>query len=232
MISSRRIGRALTSVVLACFLGANVAMAAHPFAYGAVQSDLYDGISGNMGIRTDPTTVLGDAYVHPVQMILPGTDFIAIGTVKGMGTTGGTVNCSSHYSGSHWSGYYDSSINGVYLCQNFSTNAWVAGSNPSFQILYTTCPTIGARWVLTFAGAQRTCIYQGNTQGPAILAGLETFSGTNRNIDVKYTNLKKNLPGSSTWSNMGDTRPGHADLNYTYQYVSTSAFNVFLAPLD
>jgi hypothetical protein len=232
MMSSRRIGRALTSVVLASLVGANVAMA-NEFAFGRVASDLYDGISGNMGIRTDPATVLGDAYVHFAQMQVPGgVDFIGLGTVKGAGTTGGTVNCSSHYGGAHWTGYYDYVVNGVYACQNFSTSAWVTGDNPSFQILYTTCPTIGTRWVLTFAGAQRTCIYNGNTQGPKIVAGLETLTTADRNIDVKYTNLKKNLPGSSTWSNMGDTRPGYTDPNYAYTYVSTSAFNVFLPPLN
>jgi hypothetical protein len=63
-------------------------------------------------------------------------------------------------------------------------------------------------------------------------AGLEASGTVDRNIDVKYTNLMKNHPGSTTWSNLGDTRPGYADPNCTYQYVSNSAFNVFLAPLE
>lgn len=67
-----------------------------------------------------------------------------------------------------------------------------------------------------------------------MLAALETTSGTtDRNIDVKYSSLQLSLTGSSTWADFGNSGgAAHADPNYTYAYVSNTAFNVYLAPLN
>lgn len=200
------------------------------FAWGQRDTDLYDGIKGNQGVRTNPGTVLGQAFVHGAQVIMPGLgDFVAIGTVKGNGAGG----CVTHYDpGANWSGYWDRKINGVYGCANFFERWFVAGDNPSFQLLYTSCSGIN-RWKLDFFGGTRNCTSNGYSQGVIIVGMLENNGSTNdHNLDVKYTNMMKNHPGSTTWSNMGDTSPGHAADWYTYQYVSTTAFNLFLAPLD
>lgn len=235
----RRVVAVLCAALSANGLGASGALAGPPgggggatveFAYGMVNTDLYDGIKGNMGIRTNPSTVLGLSFVHGAQVIMPGLeDFVAIGTVKGKGAAG----CTDHYDpGANWSGYWDRQISLVYSCGNFNPAQYVAGNNPSFQILYRQCGLTN-KWVLDFEGVTHNCTSNGYSQGVLMDAMLENDNGTvDHNLDVKYTNLMKNHPGSQTWSNLGDTRPGHADPSYTYQYVSTTAFNVYLAPLD
>lgn len=189
--------KALVAAVAITLVSAQ-AMLANEFAVGVLDSQTYDGFQGNQGIRTDPAAVQGIAYVHIAQVIMAGpTDFVAIGTVKGEGTSGGAVNCVDHYEPANWSGYYDRVINGVYTCSNFSTKAYLAGSHPSFKIQWAFCQAVGAnRWLMTFASAQRTCIF-GPSSGVALVAGLETFGTVDRNIDVKWTNMKKNLTGTS-----------------------------------
>lgn len=216
-------------------VGVHVATA-NEVAYGAVNTDLYDGIKGNAGIRTDPTSVAGIAYIHTAQVSMPNSDdFVGIGTYKGSGTgPGHSHDCGNHYDpGANWSGFYDFELNLVYGCYEFGANQWLSGDNPTFEIQYTYCPTIGNRWVMKFAGTQRGCMSMGNTQGDSILAGLEAYGTIDRNIDVRYTNLKKNHPGSTTWSDIGDTRAArHVDPNYVYAYISNTAFDVYLPPLD
>ncbi|HET7181099.1 MAG TPA: hypothetical protein VFI15_02600 [Candidatus Limnocylindrales bacterium] len=200
------------------------------FAWGQVDTDLYDGIKGNQSIRTNPATLIGQSFVHGAQVIMPGlVDFVAVGTVKGKGAAG----CTSHYDPhANWSGYFDGKLNGVYFCGNFFDSFYVTGDNPSFQILYTSCNGTN-QWKLDFAGGTRHCTNNGHSQGVIINGMMENDGNTtDHNLDVKYTNMMKNHPGSTTWSNMGDTRPGNADPFYTYQYVSTTAFNLYLAPLD
>jgi hypothetical protein len=237
-------GRVVVSLVCAVLLangvGADHALAGPgggggggtvEFAWGGVFTDLYDGIKGNQGIRTNPPTIQLLSYVHGAQVIMPGSiDWVAIGTVKGKGAGG----CTTHYDpGANWSGYVDREIDGVYWCANFNAEQYVAGDNPSFQILYTnTCGTTN-HWVLAFGGITQFCFSNGFTQGIGLYAMIENDNGVaSRDIDVKYTNLMKNLPGSGTWSNLGDTRPGHADQDYVFTYVSTTAFNVYLPPLN
>jgi hypothetical protein len=201
---------------------------------GDHNTPLIDGLKGNQGIRTDPATVSGVSFVHTAQVNIDvaGT-FVAIGTYKGAGTAGGQPNCPAHYDpGSHWSGFYDGEINGVYFCTSFGTNQWLAGANPSFKIEWAYCPTIGNRWVLTFAGTTRTCIF-GPSSAVAVTGGLETVqaSTVDRNIDVKWTNMMWSV-GGNTFVNVGNTQPGYCDDFYTYQYVSDSSWNTYLAPLN
>ncbi len=224
---------------------AKVALATPPdpsiifeMAVGIVTGDLYDGIKGNMGIRTDPNTTNNVTYVHLVQVVLPGNvDFIAVGTVKGEGThIAGASNCADHYDpGANWSGYVEKDISGVYICTNSNDNFFFAGDNPTFEIQYKTCQASGlSRWVVTFNGIVRSCIYSGNTQGTYLAAGLEVDNSlVDKNIDVKFTNLKKNHPGSTTWSDLGSTNAAkRIDNYYSYTDLGSTAFNVFLAPLD
>jgi hypothetical protein len=86
--------------------------------------------------------------------------------------------------------------------------------------------------VLTFAGTQRRCATNPGSTGVAANAILETTgaSTTDRNIDVKYTNLKVNLGGTTTWSNFSGV--GFADPSYSFTIVSGTAVNAYLAPLD
>jgi hypothetical protein len=50
-----------------------------------------DGFRGQQGIRTNPSTVNGISFVHPVQADVgsPGAAFLAVGTYKGEGTSDG-----------------------------------------------------------------------------------------------------------------------------------------------
>lgn len=192
----------------------------------------YDLFSGNQGIRTNPSTVTGFAFVHPVQAQTPSLAFVAIGTVKGKGNDGG---CDDHYSPTaNWSGYWDRLYQGVYACDNFSPNAWSTGSNPSFKIEYTLCAPLGfQRWVMTFSGSLRVCIYMPWTSADSITAGLETVQSNtiDRNIDVAYTNLRKGYPCCTGTDPFGT--PIHNESpSYVYHLTSTTAFEVYLAPLD
>ncbi len=56
-----------------------------------------DGFRGQQGIRTNPGTVNGVAFVHPTQMDVgsAGESFIAIGTYNGKGTSGHSQDWSS-----------------------------------------------------------------------------------------------------------------------------------------
>jgi hypothetical protein len=205
-------------------------------AFGKVQAadQIYDGFKGNQGIRTNPATVGGEGWAHPTQVDVgpSGGDFVAVGTFMGNGPDG--TFCDDDYDPG-WTVYVDKVIGGVYGCTDYSPDAFGAGSNPSFEISYKFCVAVQAnRWVLTFAGVQRTCIFSASSGGQAFAAGLETTGTiTDRNIDVKYTNLYKSLIGSSAWTQAGNTAVhAFASPNYTYQYVSLFAFNTYLAPLD
>lgn len=229
----RRAFRALAAAMALSLAGADAANAEFAASITLAGSPIFDGLKGNMGIRTDPATVVGVGYVHITQADTGSTggDFVAIGTANGLGVS----SCANDYD-AKWTGYYDRIIGGSYFCDDFSLDAYAAGSNPTFQIYYSFCQAANAnRWVMTFNGVQRTCMNAGTTGAQALNIGLETTGGstTDRNIDVKYTNLKKNLTGSTTWSDLGN--PGASlviDPNYSYQFVSNTAQNFYLAPLD
>jgi len=84
-------------------------------------------------------------------------------------------------------------------------------------------------------GGQSTCRAIASRRQPGVSAGLglETTGSslTDRNIDVKYTNAMINSASSTTWSSFA-AQGGFADPNYSYQLVSGTSYNVYLAPLN
>lgn len=190
-----------------------------------------DAFKGFQGIRTDPATVSGVGYVHPTQVDVGayGGDFVAIGTANGLGVD----NCANDYD-AKWTVYTDGVIGGVYRCDDEKLDAYTTGSNPSFTIQRAWCPSQSAtRWLLFFGGTLWRCMSHSATGAIGAAAGLETTgsSTTDRNIDVKYTGLNTSNINSSTWNAFGAGTSIHSP-NYSYQYVSTTAFNVYLAPLN
>jgi hypothetical protein len=196
-------------------------------------SGIYDGFKGLQEIRTDPATVTGVGYVHPVQADVGalGGDFVAVGTAKGVGV----ANCANDYD-PKWNVYGDWVIGGVYNCIDFALDKYGALNTPVFQIDYAWCASAGAtRWRLNFGGTVYTCLNTGSTSAAGLYAFLETTgTGTaDRNIDVEYRQLKKKYVGTTTWHNLGDTRPYQVvDPNYTYVYISNTAFRAYLAPFN
>jgi hypothetical protein len=194
-----------------------------------------DGFRGRQGIRTDPATVTGVGYAHPTQMGIGslGAAFLAVGTHNGLGTSGHAQDCANS-SNPLWSVYVDGELAGAYFCEIVSANAYGADTNPAFRIEYGFCPSVSAnRWLLSFGGTLWRCKSSGATGASFIGAGLETIgsSMTDRNIDVKYTNMEFNLVGFSSWAS-ADMQDHFESPNYSHTYVSPTAFNVFLAPLN
>jgi hypothetical protein len=197
-------------------------------------SPVYDGLRGNMNIRTDPATDPDVTYAHPTQVDVgsSGGDFIAIGTYNGapFGNCSGSPNPL-------WSGYYDGIIGGNYICGTFDSNAYGIGANPSFKIYYeagTLCG--GNRWILSLNGITRACLVTGNSSGQGLQLGLETASlppdPTDRNIDVKYTNLNRNQTNGTDWRVLGQPQLQNISCCYNASVVSDTAYNFYLAPLD
>ena len=122
----------------------------------------------------------------------------------------------------------------MYFCEDVDVDAYGAGTNPAFNISYGFCPSVSAnRWQMSFGGVLWRCIQSGANGATQAIAGLETTGGSSvdRNIDVKYTNLQRNMKGSNAWVNLihnGQT----VDPNYTVTIVSNTAHNAFLAPLN
>lgn len=192
----------------------------------------FDGFKGNHSIRTDPPTVTGVGYIHTMQVDTgsAGGDFVAIGTAKGVGVG----NCSDDYD-ADWSLYTDGVTNGVYFCNDESLDAYQKFDNPAFSITWEWCPSASAnRWLMTMSGVVWACYQSSASSGAGVAAGLETTGSSNvdRNIDVKYTNLKTNVTGTSTWGNFGSGSIIITDPSYSNSYVTTNAFNVYLAPLN
>jgi hypothetical protein len=195
-------------------------------------SAILDGFRGSQAIRTDPATVAGIGYIHPIQMDTgaPGGDFLAIGTANGWGVD----NCADDYD-AKWTIYTDGRSGGVYFCNDESLDAYSAGANPSFRISWGWCNSEHAnRWQMVMGGLIWACYANTASAGITVGAGLETTGGslTDRNIDVKYTDMQFSLTGSQTWINFGPSSTYFTAPSYTNQYVSATAFNVFLAPLD
>lgn len=193
----------------------------------------FDGFRGNMGIRTDPATVSGVGYVHAAQIDVgaAGGDFVAIGTSNGLGVSG--TACANDYD-PRWTIYVDWVLGGVYGCADSALDVYGSGANPSFHLSWSWCSALNrSTWVLLFDGVQRRCLTSANSVGSRVIAMLETtgVSTTDRNIDVRYTNLNKNYGSGTTWFAYGTGIQVVAP-NYTYQHVSSTAFNVYLAPLD
>lgn len=235
-ITMRRVVSSLVAAMVAVLLVSGPVLAEFAVAIQAASGGTsFDGLKGNQNIRTDLATITGSAWVHPTQVDVgsAGGDFVAIGTYKGLGPD----LCLDDYD-ARWSAYVDYKIGGVYHCQTFLVDYYGIGANPTFQIAWGFCSPSGpTSWVMTWSGVQRKCISSANSSGSRVIAGLETTlaSGTtDRNIDVQYTNLKKNYAGASTWFDFGGCPgpPSFADPNYSLQNVSNTACNTYLAPLD
>jgi hypothetical protein len=191
-----------------------------------------DGFKGKQGIRTDPAVPIGVAYVHPAQMDIgsAGNDFLAIGTYKGKGASG-FFSCDNDFN-PLWSVYVDGILGGAYFCQTVNPDAYGSAGNPPFTLEYGFCPSLSAdRWLLFFGGVLWSCKQSASHESIQAIAGIETTTMSDHNIDVKYTALELNFANGSQYQDFGV--PLHSeDPNYSYQFVSSTAFNVFLAPLD
>lgn len=234
----RRPGVALSAAVGVLVLLAPAALGGNEFA-AYIQNavgPVYDGLRGNMNIRTDPATDPDVTYAHITQMDLgsPEGTFIAIGTYNGAAVPHPNSNCTASLN-PLWSGYYDGEIGGAYFCEKFASNQFGIGSNPTFQMLWD--PVVcGGQWVLTFNGITRACLATAASSSDWLVVGLETRSlpddPTDRNIDVKYTNLKRNQTNGTQWLDLGTPILQKIDPNYTGSHPSTTAYNLYLAPLD
>jgi hypothetical protein len=96
----------------------------------------------------------------------------------------------------------------------------------------------GDVWVLKLNGITRACIYSIQSGAQRVIVGLETasnpFSTVDRNIDVKYTNLYRNQTNGTDWQVLGHPSASDfiVDPAYDYAWVSDTAQNFFLPPLD
>ena len=204
------------------------------FSYKLETVAIYDGLRGNQNIRTDPATVANIAYVHQTQVDLGDStgDYVAIGTYNGLGPGA----CADSYNAS-WSVYSDGVIGGLYFCNTEQVNAYASGANPSFKVFYGVCQLI-TRWGMVMGGVIWECRTSAYTAGDRVSAGLETLSDpanfTDRNIDVKYTNMEMSLINMSGYIDFGGGVAccSYKDNFYSYSFVSNRAFNVYLAPLD
>lgn len=223
----------VTIVIVMTFLWAPAASAEFAASLTRAGGPVYDGLKGNLHTRTDPPTVIGIGYVHLTQADVGpyGGDFVAIGNAKGVGVD----NCADDYD-EGWTGYWDGRLGQIYFCFDFSPDQYGIGSNSTFQIDYGSCALAGGanRWKLTFGGSLRGCVNTGNSGAQGLYIGLETTGGStvDRNIDVKYTNLKRNHTNGPDWVDLGNPGLQNLDPNYTYQWVSNTAQNMYLAPLD
>ena len=191
-------------------------------------SGTIDKFQGNQRIRTDPATVQGIGYIHPIYMDVgaDGGDFVAVGTANGVGVD----HCADDYD-EKWTVYGDWVIGGIYHCWDFALDKYNAGANPTFKIARELCP-IGEgeyayRWVLVFGGTLYRCLSHSATGADSVEAGLETTGPGNvdRNIDVTYTNLKidGSNAGAPTW---------YRDATDYVNNYANAVSDLFLAPLD
>jgi hypothetical protein len=229
-----RIGTAAILIVVAV---APMALARELAGAAYDNSIAIDGVTGNQGIRTDPATVVGVGYVHPTQIDVGplGGDFVAVGTANGAGATGdaGMSSCADDYD-PKWTVYADGRSGGLYWCHDYTADAYTTGANPTFQITYSYCSAVSAnRWVLKFAGTQRTCVSTGVSNGSEASVFLETTgpSTTDRNIDVKYTNLQVTLTGNINWQNF-NANYSFRDPSYVVTSPSGTAINCYSGVLN
>lgn len=231
--------RRVAALTIASCLALSVAhvASANEFAFGWVLagSPIYTGFLGTAELRTDPPTVSGVGYVHPVQMDIGslGGDFVAVGTANGMGTNDGPVyNCANHYD-ARWDIYTDGVIGGIYECHDNQVNAFVAPSSQAFKIDWRFCTGDGAnRWVMRWNSHDQLCLNSSSHAATWFGAGLETSgaSTTDRNIDVRYWTMQYLLSGGS-WANLGFVS-NNLDPSYSFSNPVTTNFNTYLAPLD
>lgn len=199
----------------------------------------YDGFRGNADIRTNPITVNGITFAHSTQMDTGavGGEFVAIGTYKGEGAGVAPDRCVDDYDGA-WSIYTDGVLNSMYFCETEAEDQYVVGDNPSFAIIWGFCLSQSAnRWLMYHDGGLWAC-YDATDFSRGAAAVLETAgsppSTTDRNIDVKFTNLNVNRSNGGDWLVFGSIAAVDIILSpdYTYGWISNTAHNSFLAPLN
>lgn len=231
MTGNRRT-RTITSILaLALIAGVQPAYGEVAVGYRLIATADMDGIRGNQGIRTDPATVGGIGYVHPVQADIgsAGNSFLAIGTYKGNGPD----DCADDYD-ARWTVYVDGELGGTYFCRDVDQDAYGANTNPGFEIVYSNCPGAGLpRWLLKFGGTLESCEQSGAEGAVAVGVGLETTttSTVDRNIDVVYRQLERRVQNNGNWQNLNPNTVSF-DPNYLVSPVSDTRINVYLAPLD
>lgn len=223
--------RALAAAVV-LVVASQSAASANEFAMNASPIDvLVDGVKGNQGIRTDPTTVNGISYVHPTQIDIGAAngDFVAVGTYKGWGPS----TCTDDFD-AQWSGYVDGETGGIYFCQTFGTNQYGTGEVSSFQISYQACGPDGVKkWALVYGGTLRRCVTSAATNGVWAQVGLETVNTTvDRNIDVRHSGLYINKTTDSAWVLTSWEASGVVAPSYTVRINSQSSNDSYLAPFD
>lgn len=199
--------------------------------YIDTSSTNFDGIKGLAEIRTGPPTVVGVAYTHPTQVDLGpvGGNFLAIGTARGKGEP--NTGCDDDYDDYGWTVYTDGSLGGAYFCSDEDVDRYFAGDNPFFKISYTACGA-GNGWAMRMGNTQYRCYYTQQHTAQRVSAFLETVgsSTTDRNIDVKYTNLQHSIVGSGfvDWGTAHRT----ADYDYDVTQPIDTSINAYKAPLD
>lgn len=227
--------RAIATYAVVTLLGMSVAVG-NEYAYGYRYANYIDGVRGNMGIRTDPGTVLEVGYVHAVWVYndVLDVEFVSLGTANGNGASGPQGTCADDYD-PLWSIYADWYLNGSYGCITTNQDVYGVGANPSFEVSWTTCAGF-PRWVLTMGAVPRACLLPNWTSGTFTAIGIETVKyqiTTDYNIDAKYTNLRKNYTSSGTWWEFGSCElTYYVDPNYEVDVVSNTACNTFLPPLN
>ena len=133
-----------------------------------------------------------------------------------------------------WTIYADWELGGVYHCVDIALDAYSAGANPAFAINYDLCGLTAdpddTAWVLRFGGITRRCLLSSSHNARRLVVMLETTgaSTTDRNIDVKYTNLERR---NTSWVDMNPNAFG-ADPNYTVTIVNDRSVNICLAACD
>lgn len=222
----------ITIAMVVTVAGLAAAPASAEFAGGEIDHATVnlDGFRGNQGIRTDPATVNGIGYVHPAQLDIgdPNGSFLAIGTAKGVGVD----NCANDYD-AKWTIYTDGELQGVYFCDDQDVDAYSAGANPGFKIVYGNCLVTGNAWELHMGNTLWRCISATSHKASRAIAMLETVgTNTDKNIDVKYTDLENNNDSSGTWHSWGTVDDLFADPNYTATQPIDTSINAYLAPLD
>jgi hypothetical protein len=197
------------------------------------RSELLVGFRGSQKLVTGPSAITGVSFNRAAQVFFgtdPGTGeniFAAVGTARGIGTVGGDLlNCDDDYS-SGFGGYTDGWRVGTgYFCEDLTAHIYRPPDNPAWRIEYD--PICGAsKWYLKIGNASRC---YGGLPGTAINAkGMEEIAGTTTdvNLDTKYTDLMKRLPGLSTWQAWGTGIEQMSPSTYHTEHISNQAFNIW-----
>jgi len=192
-----------------------------------------DGLLGRSDIRTDPATVTGIGYVHPMQIDIGGLggDFLGIGTAKGVGV----ASCANDYD-PLWTVYRDGELGGIYHCYDIAVDVYGVGGTPLFELRRTVCSNGNTRWVLYWNSVEKACLYSASASASAVSVVLETTGPgtTDRDIDVKYYNLYKNFTGSGTWYAFGNcdfSPPSYKADFYSLDGLSDYRCHLWLDPM-